>query len=614
MNLHKSIAKIGLSVFLVSIAPLTGHAIECDIAILNGRVMDPETEFDGVRNVCVKDGSIAEITVSKLTGKETVDATGHVVAPGFIDTHTHSSDKFVIKMAMMDGVTTALDTEVGAMNIAAWYDREKGKWPINYGQCVSQEMARMIVHDGLKVSDPRDALNVFQMRAESVKDNVEGWSVSVSNLEQMNQISQILDENLRQGALCVGSTIGYASAGISTYEMFEAQRAAARYGRPTGVHTRMHTQSRPPTEAAIGFAEVFTNAALLKAPLIYSHNNDYGWWEIEEKLSMARAMGMNMWAEYYPYAAGSTAIAAEQLRPQNLEKGLGLKYEDVMFDPSQNKYLKKEEYSKIVKEDPGRTVIVFNPPRKEWMKSWIKIPHMTVGSDGMWQEKGLGWKDDPAKFEGHPRTSGSHTIVLRLGRENDVPLMFSLSQLSYWPALHLGKTGLKSMQARGRMQEGMVADIVVFDPVKVREGSSYKRGESGLPPIGLPHVIVNGKFVKKDGKATDVFAGQPIRFPVEEKGRFVAASQKQWLANFAIDTGAVRPSLRGANEASGSKPKKKSLLDQPGGFSLPATWKKPVVAGPSEWFGKAARQQASLYFCAIHGRYHNRYGQLPVFK
>ena len=187
--------------------------------------------------------------------------------------------------------------------------------------------------------------------------------VSVSNLEQINQISQILDENLRQGAIGIGSTIGYAKNGISTYEMFEAQRTGARYGRLTGVHTRFHTSAQLPMEATLGFAEVFTNASLLKAPLLYCHDNDYGWWEIEEKLVMAREMGMNMWGEYYPYAAGSTSIGSEMLRPESVD-ALGLKYEDIMFDPSQDKFLTREEYLEIAKQDSGRTVIAFNPRAK----------------------------------------------------------------------------------------------------------------------------------------------------------------------------------------------------------------------------------------------------------
>jgi hypothetical protein len=101
--------------------------------------------------------------------------------------------------------------------------------------------------------------------------------------------------------------------GLTSYELFAAQRAAANYGRLTSVHTRYHLIQDTPTEAPIAFDEIFTNAMLLDAPLLMAHNNDYGWWEIEEKLQMAREKGLNMWSEYYPYAAGSTPVSADFL-------------------------------------------------------------------------------------------------------------------------------------------------------------------------------------------------------------------------------------------------------------------------------------------------------------
>jgi len=145
--------------------------------------MDPECDFDGVRNVGIGDGRIAIITAGEISGADRVDASGLVVAPGFIDTHTHSSDKFSITMSMMDGVTSAMDLELGALNIAAWYEREAGQWPMNYGTAVSHEMARMVVHDGLQLEDPIDAANAFDLRAESAADDgIPSWSVTVSNL------------------------------------------------------------------------------------------------------------------------------------------------------------------------------------------------------------------------------------------------------------------------------------------------------------------------------------------------------------------------------------------------------------------------------------------------
>jgi N-acyl-D-aspartate/D-glutamate deacylase len=87
----------------------------------------------------------------------------------------------------------------------------------------------------------------------------------------------------------------------------------------------------------------------------------------------------------------------------------------------------------------------------------------------------------------------------------------------------------------------MIADIVIFDPETVAEGSSYKAGENGLPPVGLPHVIVNGVLVKRDNEATDLMPGEPIRYPVEGSPRHVPASTEQWLEEFTIDDGSLSP-------------------------------------------------------------------------
>ncbi len=169
-------------------------AAQYDIVINNGRVMDPETRLDAVRNVGIKDGKIATITKIKISGKETVDATGHVVAPGFIDTHTHSSNKFNIKMSMMDGVTSGMDFEAGALNVAKWYAREEGKWPMNYGQCASHETVRMVIHDGLDISGPADASDMFDGRARALEaDNIAGWSVTVSNLDRIIHHATIVE-------------------------------------------------------------------------------------------------------------------------------------------------------------------------------------------------------------------------------------------------------------------------------------------------------------------------------------------------------------------------------------------------------------------------------------
>ena len=534
MNFAKRTARAAALFMAAALIAFPVFAQNYDLVIQNGRVMDPETFFDAVRNVGIKDGRIVAITKEAIEGRDNVDATGLVVAPGFIDTHTHSVDN-AIKMVMFDGVTTAMDMEAGVINVADWYAEKKDKWPINYGATVGHELARHVIHEGFKAKGATDVTGAVISRGKSTETK---WSVTRSSMEQMNQITKILDDGLREGALGVGSTVGYMSEGVTTYELFEVQRAAARYGRLSAFHSRFHLQSSNP-EAPLGFDEVYTNAQLLDAPLLYTHNNDYGWWEIEEKLQMARAKGLNMWSEHYPYAAASTTIGSEFLLPEVWEAKMGNKYEETIFDASLDKFLTKEEYLEQVKKDPAYIVTMFMKPREAWLPYWLKMPHMTVAADAMMMSGPVDWDDDvSAKYKGHPRTAGSHAKTLRLGREQDVPLMQSLSQLSYWSALHLGDAGLLGMQQRGRMQVGMVADITIFDPETVTDNATYKNGENGLASTGIPHVIVNGNFVVRDSRTSNKrpTVGQPIRYPVEKTGRHVPASEEKWVGDFVTPT------------------------------------------------------------------------------
>ncbi|NJN81246.1 MAG: hypothetical protein HC802_02450 [Caldilineaceae bacterium] len=352
-----------------------------DVVILGGRVMDPETMYDDVANVGIKGGRITAITKDPITGTETVDASGLVVAPGFIDTHFHAVDPFASKLAVADGITSGMDLEAGASPVGEWYaQREKSGWQINYGTTAALAVYRLKVHDPeLKPTGPIDATTLFDWGGKAGADGVVGWSLSRSTIEQMNEIMKMLDEDLREGALGVGAPIAYMQRGVTSYELFEAQRTAARYGRLASVHTRYHMNTQTPIEAPIALNEVLANALVLRAPLLLAHDNDYGWWENQEKLQLARAQGYNVWGEYYPYAAGSTLISADFLRPEILEKANGYKYEETIYDPTLDKFLSKDEYLKTVKETPGKTVIVHMAPRKRWLKYWLTIPHMVVG-------------------------------------------------------------------------------------------------------------------------------------------------------------------------------------------------------------------------------------------
>jgi cytosine/adenosine deaminase-related metal-dependent hydrolase len=512
---------------LALVLAMPAMAQDYDLVINNGRVMDPETNYDAVANVGIKDGKIAVITTKKITGKETIDAKGLVVAPGFIDGHQHCIEPYAYRLMVRDGRTTIMDLEIGAYgpNVDKFYTSRQGNAPVNFGVSVAHEFARAAVLDGF--SDWK-----YLYTPDAVRSRVkQGWSSTRPTLEQGNQILAAMDEGLRQGGLGIGSTVGYMRAGVSSREIFELQRLAGKYGRYINMHFRLTPGDD--VQEVMGIQEMLANAAALSSPAIAAHFNNPGYNLVHELLMRMREKGYNVWGEIYPYNAGSTALNAVFLEPEVWVKALGNKYEETLQDVATGKFYTQQTREEMLKKEPTRAVIVYKCP-EEWVANWVKMKGVAIGSDGMplVPDDGLTWDTPYDKFpNAHPRFSGSFAKVLRLARENNVPLMQAVSMTSYNYAKPLGDTGLKAMQLRGRIQKGMVADITMFDPKTVTDNATFAKGT--LPSTGIPHVIVNGIIVMKDSKPIKRFdAGQPIRFEVQEKGRFEPLTEEGWAKTF----------------------------------------------------------------------------------
>ena len=538
LKMNNFIRLSGSVIVLVAIAGCgNGVAQETyDVAILNGRVMDPETNFDAVRNMGIRDGIIVTITEGEIAGTETIDATGHVVSAGFIDTQHHGhGNLFGVKVSLRDGITSPMDLEYGNINVDAWYAEREGRWPVNYAAAASHEMHRMRVLDGMTFDGGMDAEGGLRARPRTYDENgVPDWAETQSTLEQINDIMAGVDEELRNGALTAASTMGYMAVGASTLELFNFQKAAANYGRPSSMHVRLLGNNKPPYEGNLGNLEQIANGLSLGAPILISHNNNAGWWDIEERAQLLRDQGVNIWSEYYPYTCGSTTIGSEFLKPEGM-KLLGWSYEN-MINPRTGESMNQAEYEEIVAEDPGYIIMACIPEREEWLPMWLEVPHMTLAGDQMppTDKNGeiLTWDDPYEAYVGHPRTAGAHAASFRFARENGVPLMQTIAQNSYWAAKHLGDAGLEAMQVRGRMQEGMVADITIFNPETITDNATYKLGSNGLPSTGIPYVLVNGVIMVRDSKVVDgVYPGQAIRYPIEAEGRWVPLERKSYLEN-----------------------------------------------------------------------------------
>lgn len=489
------------------------HAQEYDLIILNGRVIDPETKLDAIRNVGIKNGRIQVVTEAAITGAETIDASGHVVAPGFIDFHWHGQDPFSVKVGLRAGVTSPLELEVGAYPVDAYYDAFEGKAQANYGVSSSLLAARLTVLD--KINNDVAGLVIYSDSVNRAAKDGAKWSTqpTATGSKERAAIVAAVEEGLRQGGLGIGFPIGYAVK-VSSSEIMEVAGLAKRYNSFLLSHVRYLSLISP--SSYLGIEEMLAAARVNDVPLIVQHiqSNCMGiTGDCLDLINQAREGGMKIAAEFYPYEKGSSIIGADYLAPGFQEK-IGIDYSDILMVET-NETLTKKTYEKYRKEEPGAAMIMHHVKHVDMMKA-VADPYSFIGSDAFpyTDDKGrpLAWDAPYEKGLGHPRGAGTSAKLLRMARETDaITLMDAVAKLSYYQAKFV-EDMVPQMRVRGRIQPGMVADITIFDPATVTDNSDYPVGKGALPPTGIPYVMVNGTIVVKDSKVLkDVYPGQPIR-------------------------------------------------------------------------------------------------------
>jgi N-acyl-D-glutamate deacylase len=500
------------------------QADKYDLVILNGRVMDPETKLDAVRNVGVKDGKIAVVTKKAIKGGETIDAKGLVVAPGFIDTHSHNvSSPFGQRLALRDGITTPLEIEAGVYPVDEWYAHWEGNAQTNFGATVSMMNIREIIFNPAYTGAGPE---FFGAAIGGIMDPTEShatmkWSTQVATPEQIEKLGAMLDKGLSQGGLGVGHTTGYQVYGVTTRESMIAQEMAGKYGRFVGIHGRFSSQ-QPPTSGLLGTAEQVAAVAAHGGGLIVQHMTAQCLAlsaDCQALLDVAYANGHQTIAEVYAYTYGATIVGADYLHPDNYQKNMGHTYSDIIETATMTP-LTKERYENLVKTAPATSVTFANATKEDLDKA-LAHPSSTIASDSFpYVMKSDGspataWDTPFDAVNGHPRGAATFARILQQVREeNLMPLMLAISKMSYMPAKFMQDNGVSQMKQKGRIQAGVDADITIFDAATVKGNSTPAMG--GLPSTGIPYVVVSGTVVVRDSKVLKgVFPGKPVRAEVK---------------------------------------------------------------------------------------------------
>ena len=452
-----------------------------DLVIGGGRVIDPESGLDAVRNVGVSGGRIERITDSNIEGNSIINADGLVVAPGFIDLHSHGQDAENYEVQARDGVTTALELEVGAGDIDTWYADRMGKSLVNYGASVGHIPVRIDVMD-----DPGDFLPV----ADAAYREATG--------EEIRRIKDGIEHGLRQGALAVGFGLDY-TRGCSRWEVIEVFRIAAKYGAPCHVHIRGkgHQDPMSSIEAA---GEVIAASAVTGAPLHIVHIQSTGMHATGNTLAMiqgARESGLDVTTECYPYAAGMTAIDSA-LFSEGWQQKYGISYNSLQWADTGER-LTSSTFAEY--RETGGMVIVHSTPQ-EAVDTAVTSPLCAIATDGFLR----GGK-------GHPRTAGTYSLILgRYVRERGLlSLREALSKCSLMPAQRL-QDRAPAFARKGRFGQGMDADLIAFNPDTVIDNSTYE--EPSLPPAGIEYVVVSGTPVVERGQVVEgASPGNGIKAP-----------------------------------------------------------------------------------------------------
>jgi cytosine/adenosine deaminase-related metal-dependent hydrolase len=447
-----------------------------------------------------------------LAGSLRIDVSGLVVAPGFIDLHSHAQTLPGRRLQACDGVTTALELEAGRAPVdrAYAYEAQRGS-PIHFGFSASWAMARMHAVAG----------GTLDGGARAIFGGIVGeeWQQAASPA-QLTRILEQIATDIAAGAIGIGVLVGY-TPGVDPAEYLAVAALASSAGVPTFTHARDIVELAPQT-LVDGAEELVRAAGTTGAHMHYCHINSTSARHIDRVLGLVarcQSEGGHVTTEAYPYGSGSTAIGAAFLAPERLrERFRGP--DAITYLPTGERIADDARLRELRATDPGGLVVAefFDeavPEDLALLRRSLTFPDTVVASDAMpplWTghaRPNLAEWPLPPEAVTHPRTAGTFARALRLWREEGTPLIEAIRRATLLPASVL-EAAVPTMRKKGRVRAGADADLVVFDAANITDRATYT--SSTRPSSGIAHVIVDGTFVVRDGELVpDALPGRPIR-------------------------------------------------------------------------------------------------------
>ncbi len=476
--------------FCICLPAFTQTNMLYDVVLEGGRVIDPETKLDAIKNVGILNNRIAQISSAPLKGKEIINLKGLVVAPGFIDMHIHGRSNVEQEYQLHDGVTTALELEWGIEHIGKWYESRKGKALINYGASVCWPFERFKAIG--KYQNAVDSLLQITLQGEAgigtMTNSILRAATETITPDAMNQTLANIKASLAEGGIGIGAPIGYLPKS-NPNEMFQLYKLAGELQALVFSHVRQPD--------IISIQEAIAAAVLTGAPLHIVHINSMSLGNIGLSLEMVNAAnkkGFDISTELYPYTAGSTSLQSAMF-DEGWQQRLGISYGDLQWVATGER-LTKETFDAYRKTGG---VVILHVMKPEWIKTGIAAPGIMIASDGMTYAK-----------LAHPRTAGTFSRVLGkyVREEKVIDLNTAIEKMTLLPAKRLENIA-PMMRFKGRIQVGADADITIFNPDTIIDKATFEKGLEFS--AGIEYVIVNGNFILKNGKTvSNVFPGQAV--------------------------------------------------------------------------------------------------------